>query len=307
MTASKTHFLIALIFSRYIIKRRNGTKVYRKFAFGGLNGRMRGTIVRMPQVDKHPPGEFCWLELATSDQDAGKKFYADLFGWNINDMPMGPNEFYTIFRVDGRDVAAACTLQKEQVARHVPPHWMIYIAVENVDRSAAKVPGLGGTVLAPPFDVFDAGRTAVVQDPTGAVFCLWQAKRNTGLGIAGDPGTFCWADLITPDPAKAKQFYSGLFGWQIVTGDKDASGYLHIKNGETFIGGIPPVHHQGSGSPPHWMSYFYSNDVDATTSKAQSLGAKVFAPPMTIEGAGRTAILGDPQGAAFALFKSARQ
>lgn len=260
----------------------------------------------MPQVDKHPPGEFCWLELATSDQNAGKKFYADLFGWEINDMPMGPGEFYTIFRVDGRDVAAACTLQKDEAVMGVPPHWSIYIAVDNADQSAAKASSLGGKVLAPAFDVFDAGRMAVIQDPTGAVFCLWQAKRNTGLGITGDAGTFCWADLNTGDVERAKQFYSGLFGWQITTGEHDTSGYLHIKNGETFIGGIPPAQHRDPKTPPHWMSYFSVSDVDASVSKAQGMGARVYAPPMTIEGAGRMAVLADPQGAVFALFKSAR-
>ena len=258
----------------------------------------------MPQVDNHPPGEFCWLELATSDQNAGKKFYSDLFGWNINDMPMGPAGVYTIFRLDGRDVAAACTMQKDEAAMGVPPHWSIYIAVANADQSAAKASSLGGKVLAPAFDVFDAGRMAVIQDPTGAVFCLWEPKRNTGLGITGDPGAFCWADLVTADPARAKQFYSGLFGWQIVTGEHDTSGYLHIKNGEKFIGGIPPA--RGPKMPPHWMSYFCVNDVDSAASKAQGLGAKVYAPPMTIEGAGRMAVLADPQGAVFALFKSSR-
>jgi uncharacterized protein len=257
----------------------------------------------MPHVDQHPPGEFCWLELATIDQNAAKKFYSALFGWNVNDFPMGPGDEYTIFRVDGRDVAAGFTLRPDQKERGVPPHWLIYIAVENADQSAAKASSLGGKVLAPAFDAMEAGRMAVIQDPTGAVFCLWQAKGNTGLGITGDSGTFCWADLITPDPERARQFYSGLFGWQLTTGEHDPSGYLHIKNGEKFIGGIPPTRHQGPNSVPHWLSYFYVADVDDATKKAQGLGAMIYAPPMTIEGAGRMSIVGDPQGAAFALFK----
>jgi predicted enzyme related to lactoylglutathione lyase len=257
----------------------------------------------MPHVDKHPAGEFCWIELATTDQSAANKFYSSLFGWNVNDMPMGPNDFYTIFRIDGRDAAAGCTLRPDQTERGVPPNWMIYIAVENADQSAAKAASLGGTLLAPVFDVMDAGRMAVVQDPTGAVFCLWQAKANTGIGIAGVPGTFCWADLITPDPERAKQFYSGLFGWQLTVGQNDTSDYLHIKNGDKFIGGIPHPRHQGSNSPPHWLSYFYVADVDEAAKKAQGLGGKIYGPPMNIEGAGRMAILADPQGAAFALFK----
>ena len=260
----------------------------------------------MPRVDKHPPGEFCWLELATTDQESAKKFYAALFGWNINDFPMGPAGVYTIFRMGGRDVAAGCTLRPDLTAQGVPPHWMIYIATDSADQAAAKASSLGGKVLQLAFDVMEAGRMAVVQDPTGAVFCLWQAKGNTGLGITGDPDTFYWADLITPDPERAKQFYSGLFGWQVVTGEKDTSGYLHIKNGERFIGGIPPVRHQGPNAVPHWLSYFYVADVDETTRKAQGLGGRIYGPPMDIEGAGRMAILGDPQGAAFALFKESR-
>ena len=260
----------------------------------------------MPQVDKHPPGEFCWLELATTDQNAGKNFYSTLFGWSVNDFPMGPAGVYTIFRVDGRDVAAGCTLRPDQIEHGVPPHWMVYIAVPNADQAAAKASSLGGKVLAPAFDVMEAGRMGVVQDPTGAVFCIWQAKGNSGLGITGDPGTFCWADLITPDPERAKQFYAGLFGWQVLTGEKDTSGYLHIKNGEKFIGGIPPARFNNPNSPPHWLSYFYVADVDEAAKKAQGLGGRIYGPPMNIEGAGRMAILGDPQGAAFALFKESR-
>jgi len=83
---------------------------------------------------------------------------------------MGPNDFYTIFRLEGRDAAAGCTLRPEELSQGVPPHWKLYVAVDSADATAARAAELGGTVLAPPFDVFDAGRMAVVQDPTGAVF-----------------------------------------------------------------------------------------------------------------------------------------
>jgi len=160
-------------------------------------------------------------------------------------------------------------------------------------------------VLAPAFDVFDAGRMAVIQDPTGAVFIVWQAKRNTGIGIAGEPGTLCWADLSTGDPERAQKFYSDLFGWHISPGEKDPSGYLHIKNGERFIGGIPPAHVRDPNSPPHWLIYMYVADVDASAAKAKALGANSYVPPMSIDGVGRMAILADPQGAVSAIFKDA--
>ena len=260
----------------------------------------------MTNIDNHPAGSFCWIELATSDQAAAKNFYGALFGWTPNDMPMGPGEFYTIFRLEGRDAAAGYTLRPDQRAQHVPPHWMIYIMVESVDDSAAKVLQLGGQVIVAPFDVMDAGRMAVIQDPTGAYFCLWQANHSKGIGISQVHGTLCWADLSTPDTKRASDFYTGLFGWQIFADPKDKSGYLHIKNGEQFMGGIPLAAHRPPGIPPHWLAYFQVDDVDVTANKAKDMGARLFLPPMSMEGVGRFSVIADPQGAAFAIFKSAR-
>ena len=260
----------------------------------------------MTIVDRHSPGSFCWLELHTTDQNAAKNFYAALFGWTSQDMPMGPNDFYTIFKLQGRDAAAGCTLRPEQRSQGVPPHWMIYMTVDNTDAAVVKAQQLGGKILAPAFDVFDAGRMAVVQDPTGANFCVWQANKNTGIGIAHVHGTLCWADLSTPDPKRAADFYSGLFGWQLTRDEKDPSGYLHIKNGEHFIGGIPPATHRQPGVPPYWLAYFQVDDVDTTANKAKEMAAKLYLAPMTMEGVGRMSVIADPQGATFAIFKSAR-
>lgn len=255
----------------------------------------------MPHVDKHAPGEFCWMELATSDQSSAKNFYNSLFGWAANDMPMGPDSYYTIFRLEGRDCAAGYTLTAQEKGQ--PPHWNLYIAVESADAAASKAAALGAKVLAPAFDVFDAGRMAVLEDPTGAVFIVWQANKNAGIGIAGEPGAICWADLSTHDRERAKTFYSNLFGWNIIPGEgKDASGYLHIMNGETMIGGIQTSGEHNQNIPPHWLIYWYVADVDASAAKAKQLGATFFQPPMTIEGVGRMAVMADPQGAVSALF-----
>ncbi len=117
-------------------------------------------------------------------------------------------------------------------------------------------------------------------------------------------GTLGWADLITPDQARAKEFYSGLFGWKIVAGENDTSGYLHIVNGEKFIGGIPPKNHLDPRVPPHWLSYFAVSDCDAAAAKAKQLGANLLLAPMTMEDVGRWAVVADLQGAVFAVFQS---
>ena len=257
----------------------------------------------MPNIDKYAPGSFCWIELGTTDQNAAKSFYGSLFGWSPNDVPMGPNDFYTMFQLEGRTAAAGYTLRPGQRTLGVPPHWMIYVAVDSADAAAARAKELGGTVLAEPFDVFDAGRMAVLQDPTGTVFCVWQPKQNTGTGIRGVEGTLCWADLSTPDASRATEFYSGLFGWQITPGENDPSGYLHIKNGEEFIGGIPPAAHRNAQMPPHWLAYFLVNDCHASAAKAKELGAQFHLAPMVMENVGTMAVLADPQGATFAIFQ----
>jgi predicted enzyme related to lactoylglutathione lyase len=256
----------------------------------------------MALIDKHAPGDFCWIELATSEQNAAKKFYSSLFGWEPNDMPMGPDSFYTIFRLQGKDCAAGYTMGAQE--QGVPPHWNLYIAVENADAAADKAASLGAKVLAPAFDVMDAGRMAILEDPTGAVFIVWQANRNAGIGIAGEPGTLCWADLSTGDAARAQKFYAALFGWEIAPGEgKGANGYLHIKNVGRFIGGIQPAEMRNPNAPPHWLIYLNVADVDASAAQAKQLGASFYVPPMSMEDVGRMAILADPQGAVSAIFK----
>ena len=256
----------------------------------------------MPIIERHAPGNVCWAELVTSRQPEAKRFYMELFAWTANDMPMGPNDFYTMFQLEGRDVGAAYTLRPEMVKQGVPAHWGLHVAVASADDAATRAASLGAKVLAPAFDVYDAGRMAVILDPTGAQLSLWQAKRNIGFGIAGVPGSFCWADLMTPDPQRAAKFYSGLFGWKLETGQQGGD-YLHIKNGEQFIGGIPPAGSGGPGVPSHWSLYYQVTDCDASTAKAKALGATIRMPPTTMEGLGRWAVLADPQGAAFSVFQ----
>lgn len=260
----------------------------------------------MANIDKHPAGTFCWVELATTNQNAAKTFYTSLFGWSVTDSPIGPDDLYSIFKIDGRDAAAGYTMRKEDRARGIPPHWMLYIAVENADRAVDKAAQAGGTILAPAFDVMEAGRMAVIQDPTGAIFAVWQSKNSTGIAVTGN-NTLCWADLSTSEPDRAARFYSELFGWQFSKGENDSSGYLHIKNGSDFIGGMPPKNLRDPNAPPHWLIYYQAADTVAATQKAAQLGAKVLMPAQKMKHVGTLSILADPQGAVFALFTSGRQ
>jgi len=248
-------------------------------------------------------GSFCWIELGTTDQNAAKKFYTNLFGWTAEDMSMGPEMTYTMLRLGGKDVGGVYKLMKDQVDNHVPPHWMPYIKVNSADESAAKAVKLGATQTVPASDIPNVGRFAVLQDPTGGQISIFQAGQHKGLTSFGEIGTFSWADFNTPDAEKAARFYSEWFGWTI---DAGKDGYRHIQNGashEDMIGGIPNQFHAPPGTPAHWMCYFHVADCKATAAKAAEAGAAIIMPAELMKDVGTIGVLTDPQGAVFALYQ----
>jgi len=258
-------------------------------------------------VNSHAPGTFSWPELATTDQKAGVAFYRALFGWELNEQPMGPTEVYSMFQMRGRPVAAAYTMRPEEKQMGAPPHWNSYVTVANVDESTKKAQSLGARVFAEPFDVMDAGRMAVLQDPTGAVFQVWQPNRSIGAMILNEPGALCWTELTTSDLRAAETFYTQLFGWTAKRSDP-ASGMEYTEmsvNGQPGVGMMPKPPQMPAHIPSYWMPYFWVEQVDASAAKAKELGGKLMVPPQDIPKVGRFAIVSDPQGAVFAIFTPA--
>ena len=259
----------------------------------------------MPTVTTHAPGTFCWPELATLDQKGAVAFYRALFGWDVNEQPIGPTETYAMFTLRGKNIGAAYSMRAEERQRGVPPHWGSYVAVADADAAAKRAQELGAKILAPAFDVMEAGRMAVLQDPTGAVFMLWQAKNHAGAEVLGDPGSLCWTELATRDISAAEKFYTSLFGWTVKRGSGGADGamqYYEISNKGTQQGGIMAITPQMGNMPPAWTPYFMVNDVDATAAKVKELGGRVYMGPQDLPKIGRFAVVADPQGAMFDIF-----
>jgi uncharacterized protein len=261
--------------------------------------------VDVAEFMSHAPGTFSWPELATTDQKGAVSFYRALFGWEVDESPIGPTETYSIFKIGGKDTAAACTMQEDEKKMGVPPHWNAYVTVTNTDESVKKAQELGGKVLVPPFDVMDHGRMAVLQDPTGAVFQVWQPKDHIGAKILEEPGALCWTELNTRDTKAAEAFYTRLFGWTAKHSAPSAGmEYTEFSvQGKPSIGMMPINEHMPAHVPSYWMPYFQVADADASVEKATQLGGKVMVPPTDIPNTGRFAIVNDPQGAMFAVFK----
>jgi predicted enzyme related to lactoylglutathione lyase len=258
----------------------------------------------MAEVSSHAPGTFAWPELSTTDQKGAVAFYRALFGWDLNEQPMGPTETYSMFQMRGKEVAAAYTMRPEERQAGAPPHWNAYVTVTNADEAVKKAQELGAKVFGPPFDVMDSGRMAVLQDPTGAVFQVWQPKRHIGAKIINEPGALCWTELTTSDTKAAEAFYTKLLGW---TAKHSAAGapmeYTEFSvAGTPSIGMMPKPAGMPAHVPSYWMPYFQVASADASAAKAKELGGTIMVPPQDIPNTGRFAIVNDPQGAMFAMF-----
>ena len=169
--------------------------------------------------------------------------------------------------------------------------------------TVARARELGATVHGDAFDVFDAGRMAVIQDPASAVFAIWQPGVHIGARRVNDPGCLTWNELQTPDPEAAIDFYPGLFDWEmepIEEGGKVA--YVVIKNAGSSNGGIMPMTEQHGAAPSHWLAYFTVPSREEVVARLRELGGGMLAGLLDLP-AGRISVVHDPQGAVFALFE----
>lgn len=258
----------------------------------------------MPEVTTHTQGTPSWAELSTTDAAGALAFYAVIFGWEDDPQPISEDWFYHMQKLNGLEAAAIYQQSDEERGQGVPPHWNTYITVDNVDSVAEQAGQLGGALLFGPMDVFDAGRMAMLQDPQGAVFAVWQPKQHIGVRVKQETGAMMWNELLTSNSDGAIEFYSGLLG--VSRGETMGDmGYTLIRAQETEVAGVLQITPEMGPVPPNWMIYFGVDDVDETVAKVQSLGGSVLVPGTDIPAIGRFATLRDPQGAPFSIFKGA--
>jgi predicted enzyme related to lactoylglutathione lyase len=258
------------------------------------------------------------VDASQPDPDAALLFYGGLFGWEFEDrMPAGSPGRYFIARIRGGDVAAVSS-----PAEGAPPAamWNTYVWVASADETAATVPRAGGTVVQPPFDVMDAGRMAVLADPAGAVFCVWQARGHRGATIVNEHGALNFNGLSTRDPEAAKAFYGAVFGWRTLAlpqgqmwtlpgyGDHLEERTPGLRQQVAQMGGpegfidvvaaLTPIAAADSVTPAHWSVTFAVDDAESTAARSRELGGEVVSGPFDAPWT-RMAVIKDPQGATF--------
>jgi uncharacterized protein len=251
----------------------------------------------MPEVTTITLNQPTWVDLASPDIEASKRFYGQLFGWEVEQVGGPEMGNYSFFKKGGKQVAGAgSTMDADQF-----PAWTMYIASKNADEMAEKIKAAGGEIAFGPMDVPNAGRMCVFKDTTGAFAALWQAGNHTGAQLWGEAGSVGWVELQTRDIGKARQFYQQVFDWKVdvVPMGEGMGDYTMWKlDGEMFGGGMDMAPMIPAETPPHWLVYFQVENVDPTVEKIKELGGKVMLEPMPYPG-GRLIVASDPHGVVF--------
>ena len=254
-------------------------------------------------------GQFCWCELMTTDDDAASKFYCAVIGWNARESG-AEHMRYTLFNAGETGVGGVLEIPPNLRAAGVPPHWVGYIAVDDVDATAALVEKKGGAIHHAPDDIPAIGRFAVVADPQGAVFTLFKPLTSGPTPHPYPPanarvGHIGWHELHALDREAAFAFYAGLFGWTKTEAvDIGAMGIY-----QTFAtNGITGPHMTGGmmtkteATPkPVWFYYFNVDEIEAAVSRTKSAGGEVLMGPHEVPGGSWIAQCRDPQGALFCM------
>lgn len=249
-------------------------------------------------------GQFVWYELMTSNAAAARGFYPAVAGWGTEDWP---HSQYTMWTSGGIPLGGIVQLRQDQLQQGMRSAWMPYIEAGDVDETARKAASIGGRVLFGPQDIPGTGRFAVIADPQGAVFAIYHSL-SPSEGFDGDPipGRFAWHELTTTDYRGGLEFYRRLFGWEDTGSfEMEVGPYqMYGMKGKSFGGMFNRTPEMGN-MPPFWLCYIAVNDLDKAVTAAKKNGGKVLNGPMEVPGGGWIAVLNDPQGAMFALFKPA--
>jgi predicted enzyme related to lactoylglutathione lyase len=243
-----------------------------------------------------------WLDLDTPDVSGAQSFYGNLLGWTYR-LAAPDAGGYGFFRTGDKNVAGAMPVDPGQAQ----PAWTIYFQTTDAEATAVAAEEAGGSVRLKPTDVMDKGRVAVLEDPTGTAFGVWQPAALRGFDTVNEQGALCWTELYTPDLPAAVTFFGRVLGWR--TEETPFSGGTYTiaspaGGGEDAgFAGLVPLAADPRASEGYWLPYFAADDPDARRARAQELGGRALGEAADIEGVGRFAQLADPYGARFAVFR----
>ncbi|TDC97455.1 VOC family protein [Actinomadura sp. 7K507] len=259
----------------------------------------------MTKVTNNPPeGTPSWLDIGVPDLDRAKDFYGTLLGWEFQDA--GPEAgHYNQCLLRGEPIAGMMQNPEDQPDVY---WWDVYFAADDCDGVLKRAADAGAEVVVPAMDVMDLGRMAILRDPQGGQFGLWEGRSHPGSRIVNEPGSFVWNDLTAPDSKAACDFYKAVFGYELepIPGEMDYT-VLRRPDGR-YVGGVEGgpgvVLGGGDARVPAWNTCFAADDADAAVRAVRDGGGTVDSEPADTP-YGRIATVRDPFGVPFAVMKPA--
>ncbi|HEY1737023.1 MAG TPA: VOC family protein [Methylovirgula sp.] len=251
-------------------------------------------------------GRFVWYELMSPDMAASRAFYGEVVGWTVRDASSFGMD-YALFLAGDTPVAGLRFWPNEARPKDIPPYWLGYIRVDDVDVAAERFAQGGGEVHLPPTDIPNISRFSIVADPQKAVLALVKgAKQVNDLPAdSGGIGHIGWRELLAEDWEKEFAFYNATFGWQKAEGALDArTNYQSFSDGHATVGGM--FNKLDDVPTSIWLYYFHVRDIDASVKAVKARGGDVFYGPVALDAGGRIAHCRDSQGAYFGLLDRRR-
>lgn len=254
----------------------------------------------MPIIDSFPQGTPIWVDLQSSDQAAAAAFYRRLFDWEVSPASAETGG-YSIATLRGVPVTAIGPLPAT-FPEGSASVWTSYFAVGDIAASTAAAEATGGTVLLPPGELAPGVLLAVVSDPAGAVFGLWQKTEaaQDSPWLREEPGAVDWLELVENGCDASYPFYESVLGVGVSQLEMGDTLYTLFDVGEASVAG---AYEPGGDVHPHWLVYFSVADLDAATVRLTELGGAVRGERATAPGVGRWVGAVDPFGGAFALLE----
>ena len=244
----------------------------------------------MPNIKKKEFGVFCWVELAAKNIEKTKAFYGEIMGWEFHKTAVF-NRDYFYAQKNGKTLVGIYPMEE----KHVDSRWMPYIAVENMTDVIGRAKELGASIRRGPLEVPRMGTLALVRDPSGADFSFWKAERlEEASTMSNSVGSFCWVELASADPEKAKTFYTKLFNWTQIH-DATIPDYSTMTMGKTMVAGI--VDKVNATNPNEWLVYFSVDNLDRRLGDLKRFGGELIHAPIELQGIGKFATIKDPNGA----------
>ncbi len=249
---------------------------------------------------RNPHGTPIWYEYQAQDADVAQRFYATVLGWSVATPPEGGMGYRILTASDGGGVGG---LMPTPPGSLLPPGWLIYVGVDDVDTTLTQATDAGARVLMPATDLPGAGRLALLADPQGARFYVMRGAvddRSRAFMDSNDAtaGHAVWNELAAPHQDAAMAFYATLFGWRhdgaMPMGPLGDYRFVHA--GTTCIGATMPVPPEGT---PGWLVYFMVDDVDAAVARLLEAGGTLEWGPNEIPGGSFSVTARDPAGARF--------